>query len=121
MTTYTGTGSGPVGIAYDNNGNMWTANYGGGSGNSVTKITTAGVMTTYTGTGASPQWIAYDGANMWTANQGGNSVTKITSAGVMTTYSLPAGSEPDGIVYDNNGNMWTANYGNSSVTVIATK
>jgi streptogramin lyase len=58
---------------------------------------------------------------MWTANHAGNSVTRITPAGGMTTYSLPAGSSPFGIAYDNNGNMWTANYGNSSVTKISTK
>jgi hypothetical protein len=34
MTTYTGTGLHPEGIAFDGT-NMWTANYGG---NSVTKI-----------------------------------------------------------------------------------
>jgi len=34
MTTYTGTGAAPFGIAFDGT-NMWTANY---SGSSVTKI-----------------------------------------------------------------------------------
>jgi len=85
MTTYTGTGSGPYGIAFDGT-NMWTANYGGSS---VTKITPSGTMTTYTGTGANPLAIAFDGANMWTPNQGNNSVTKIT-VGAYSSVTIPS-------------------------------
>ena len=73
MTTYTGTGSGPYGIAFDGT-NMWTADR---TGSSVTKVTPAGDMTTYTGTGAGPRGIAFDGTNMWTANLDGDSVTKV--------------------------------------------
>jgi len=73
MTTYSGTGTQPYGIAFDGT-NMWTANYGG---NSVTKISPTGTMTTYTGTGSNPAAIAFDGTNMWTANMEGNNVTKV--------------------------------------------
>ncbi|PJC22028.1 MAG: hypothetical protein CO060_01965 [Candidatus Yonathbacteria bacterium CG_4_9_14_0_2_um_filter_43_16] len=112
MTTYTGTGAAPSGIAFDGT-NMWTANP---RGYSVTKITPTGSMTTYAGTGAAPFGIAFDGTNMWTANYSGNSVTKITPTGSMTTYT-GTGAAPFGIAFDGT-NMWTANYSGSSVTKI---
>ena len=115
MTTYTGTGNTPWGIAFDGT-NIWTANYGNNSGNSVTKITPTGTMTTYTGTGTSPNAIAFDGTNMWTANLGDNSVTKITLTGTMTTYT-GTGTGPVAIAFDGT-NMWTANLGDNSVTKI---
>ena len=109
VTTYSVTGAGKYGIAFDGT-NMWVANAGG---NSVTQITPAGVGTTYTGTGAGPIGIAFDGINMWTANNSG-SVTKITSAGVMTTYAVTGAPQLYGIAFDGT-NMWTVGSNTSSV------
>ena len=50
MTTYSGTGANPYGIAFDGT-NMWTENHGA---NSVTKVSPTGDMTTYSGTGVPP-------------------------------------------------------------------
>jgi hypothetical protein len=95
MTTYTGTGTFPLAIAFDGT-NMWTANY---YGNSVTKISPTGTMITYTGTGTFPLAIAFDGTNMWTANADGNSVTKISPTGTMITYT-GTGAGPNAIAFD---------------------
>ena len=111
MTTYSGTGQGPDGIAFDGT-NMWTADI---NNSSVTKITPTGTMTTYRGTGGNPSSIAFDGTNMWTVNFD-RSVTKVTPTGVMTTYK-GTGSYPSDIAFDGN-NMWTANGGDNSVTKI---
>jgi len=73
LATYSGTGTGPVGIAFDGT-NMWVANNGAAS---VTKIAPDGTMTTYSGTGSGPYGIAFDGTNMWASNQSAASVTKI--------------------------------------------
>ena len=116
MTTYTGTGAAPSGIAFDGT-NMWTANP---RGYSVTKITPTGSVTTYTypysGIDTSPNSIAFDGTNMWTANYAGHSVTKITPTGSVTTYT-GTGARPFDIAFDGT-NMWTANYYGNSVTKI---
>ncbi len=85
ITTYTGTGDGPNGIAFDGT-NMWVTDFGvpGTEEGAVTEIAPNGTMVTYTGVGFSPAEIAFDGTNMWTANNnnneisGGDSVTKIT-------------------------------------------
>jgi len=107
MTTYSGTGGAPYGIAFDGT-NMWTANY---NGNSVTKITPSGTMTSYSvGAGKNPRYIAFDGTNMWTANYtsggGTGSVSKITPAGVVSGYTLGTNSNfPQAIAFDGT-NMW---------------
>ena len=111
MTTYSGLGGSPYGIAFDGT-NMWTANP---YDSSVTKITPTGGMTTYKGTGNRPYSIAFDGTNMWTANWGDSSVTKITPTGVMTTYS-GTGRYPEAIAFDGT-NMWTANANDSISSV----
>jgi hypothetical protein len=104
VTTYTGTGSWPKGIAFDGT-NMWTANY---LTNNVSKITPGGVITNYSVPG-NPDGIAFDGVNMWTANYSGQSVSKITPAGSVTTYPGQADSWPWDIAFDGT-NMWTVNY-----------
>jgi sugar lactone lactonase YvrE len=82
-TTYSGSGIGggtnigPVQIASDGTGNMWTVN-GPYVSSTVTKISPTGTVATYSGGGAGTNAIAYDGAgNMWTANCTSNSVTKV--------------------------------------------
>ena len=113
-TTYgVGTSTAPNGIAFDGT-NIWITNY---TGNSVTKISSAGATTTYSlGAGAAPTGIAYDGTNMWSSNLLNNSVTKISPAGATTTYSN-VGSTPQAIVFDGT-NMWIANNAGNSVTKI---
>ena len=112
MTTYSGTGPWPSGIAFDGT-NMWIANY---YSYTVTMITPTGAITTYSGIGRWPEDIAFDGTNMWTANPADNSVTKITPTGVMTTYS-GTGKVPLHIAFDGT-NMWTENWEDNSVTKI---
>jgi hypothetical protein len=117
--TYSGTGTAPLGIAFDGI-NIWTAN---AIGNSVTKISPTGIMTTYSGTGTTPLSIAFDGINMWTVDMSGSSVTKISPTGEMTTYygtgDKSGGNVPGlGIAFDGT-NMWTANVGDDSVTKIS--
>jgi len=112
MTSYTGTGNQPYGIAFDGT-NMWTTNW---DDNNISKIASTGTITTYSGTGIQPMGIAFDGTNMWTVNQVDNSVTKITPAGSMATYT-GTGNAPCYIAFDGT-NMWTANEGDNSVTKI---
>ncbi|MDR3547690.1 MAG: Ig-like domain-containing protein [Candidatus Pacebacteria bacterium] len=85
ITTYTGTGAEPSGIAFDGT-NMWVTDYDpfNTQNGSVSVVAPDGTMVTYTGLGYNPVGIAYDGTSMWVANDnnngipGGDSVTKIT-------------------------------------------
>jgi len=126
MTTYAGTGKGPLGIAFDGI-NIWTANSGG---NSVTKIATDGAMATSptTSDNSRPNDIAFDGKNMWSANFGNNSVAVISPTGVGTGAGTIYGSgvnsiiKPLRIAFDGI-NMWTVNQGqgNGNISKITTK
>jgi len=110
--------AGPMGIAVDQSGNVYVADYGN---NLIRKITPKGVVTTLagslgatsvttsawtngenlggfadgTGTGAlfhNPYGIAVDkSGNVYVADNGNNSIRKITSRGVVTTL---AGARP---------------------------
>ena len=114
---YTGGGlSAPLAIAIDGSGNAWVANV---AGNSVTEISSAGVLLSgssgYTGGGLNgPYGIAIDDAgNAWVSNLQGNSVTKLSSAGAVLSgtkgYTGGGLDEPQGIAIDGAGDVWVAN------------
>lgn len=128
----------PIGLAFDESGNLWAANAGS---NTVveykqTQLTATGAPTpTVTVTGGTgsisgPLLIAFDASgNLWVAN--GNTSTPNTVVGFspsqLATSGTPApavvlsassGSlaQPSAIAFDNSGNMWVSNLiGNSIV------
>jgi hypothetical protein len=114
-------GATPYAIAVDASGNVYTANYGN---NTVSKITSAGVVTQTWATLAStatPYAIAVDASgNVYTANSTNHTVSKITSAGVVTQTwaTLASGATPRGIAIDASGNVYTANYSLNTVSKI---
>jgi streptogramin lyase len=120
--SYSGGGlNGPQGIAIDGTGNAWIANV---SGNSVTKLSSAGAVATgspYTGSGISgPAAIAIDGGgNAWIANSGNGSVTEYSATG--TAMSGTNGftgcnmSGPKGIAIDGSNNVWIPDAGHNDV------
>ena len=114
-------GAGPVGIAADLSGNVYTVNFGT---NTVSKITPVGVVTqawAVLASGASPYHLALDASgNVYTANYGNNTVSKITPAGVVTQAwaTLAATAQPYHIAINAAGDVFTANYGNNTISKI---
>jgi sugar lactone lactonase YvrE len=113
----------PAGIAVDQSGNVWLADYGGAS---IVKLTPAGsVAATVESPGGidASQGIAIDGAgNVFAANFLGDSITELAGS-TATVLSPPTGfgldaplSEPFGIAIDASGNIWVSNAGNNTVT-----
>ena len=81
-TIFGTTGSGPLTIALDAAGNVYTAN---GNDNNVSKITPGGISTIFGTTGISPYGIALDAAgDIYTANRDSNNLSKITTASAIT-------------------------------------
>ena len=119
-----------AGIAIDQNGNVWTANF---VDSSVSLITNASAATpTVKGNFTSseldsPNGIASDGAgNVWVTNYYGASISELagaTAASPGTFLSPTSGFGSDalldksyGVAVDASGNLWVSNSGNDSVT-----
>jgi hypothetical protein len=89
-------GTNPDGVAVDQSGNVWVANYGSAN---VTKLSSAGATLGTYSVGTIPIGVAVDqSGNVWVANQGSNNVTKLSSGsnGVLVplVQNLPQASGP---------------------------
>ena len=110
-----------VGLAIDQSGNVWSANY---AGSSVSLVSNAGTVISSGLTGGGldyPSSIAVDGSGtVWVANYHGWSFTELsgagsTSPGTALSPSTGFGSdanlvEPRAIAIDASGNVWTSNF-----------
>jgi NHL repeat len=115
--------SGPSGIAVDQSGNIWVADY---NASSVVQLTSSGTVSTRIVLGnntVAPELLAIDGGgNIWTSNYFGNSISQIagSTANVLSPalgFGLDAPlNEPYGIGVDSSGDLWVSNSGGSSLT-----
>jgi sugar lactone lactonase YvrE len=145
-----GTGSGasfniPIGIAVDNNGNVYVSEQGNFD---IRKITAGGLVTTFAGTpgaggsvdgtGAAAQFnlpagLAVDGnGNVYVADYGNATIRKITAAGVVTTVAGKAGNQgsadgtgaaaqfdaPIGVALDGSGNLFITDEKNNTIRLM---
>jgi hypothetical protein len=135
-------GSGPIGVALDSVGNIFTTN-----GNAIQKVSPSGTVSVFTGnivtagsaggTGVvaqfnGPAGITIDKSdNLYVADTGNNAIRKITSAGVVTTLAGFIQGNADGIgvaakfngptavAVDNAGTVYVVDAGNNSLRAIA--
>jgi streptogramin lyase len=119
--------NGASGVATDQSGNVWIANY---YGNSVSEVDTCGTLKLDAALGGGvlrPQGIAVDGAGaVWVANFQGNSLSELggSSSSSPGTYLSPAtgfGTDasllgPYGLAIDASGNLWVSNSGQNTLT-----
>jgi len=111
----------PAGIALDQTGNIWVADF---DASAVVKLSPSGALlgqASAAGGIETPDGIAVDGSgNVWTANYHGNTVSEFNGATVQA-LSPAAGfgqdaslNSPFGAAIDASGNLWISNaYGNS--------
>src|SRR5216683_1022296 len=119
--------NGPGGLAIDQRGYVWAANF---YGDSVSQISSTGavIYSGYTGGGIlHPQGIAIDGSgNVWVANFRGPSLTQLAgsaSSNPGQALSPAAGWAPDSnmieafaVAIDASGNLWISNFGSDTLT-----
>ncbi len=119
--------NGASGVAADQSGNIWIANY---YGNSISEVNTCGTMELDATTGGGvlrPQGIAVDGSGtVWVANYQGNSLSELGGAsgafaGKFLSPSSGFGADaslldPYGLAIDSSGNLWVTNAGKNTLT-----
>lgn len=129
------------GIAVDNSGNVYVAEY---SKHCIRRITQSGVVTTFAGLSGhpgssngsggiarfyNPTGVATDsGGNVYVADSTNNMIRKITPAGVTSTFagdgiggstdSPPRFQSPYGVAVDSSDNVWVADTGNNTIRKI---
>jgi streptogramin lyase len=127
VTNYNCDCNGASGVATDQSGNVWIANY---YGNSVSEVNTCGTLKLDAATGGGllrPQGIAVDGAGtVWVANFQGNSFSELggSSSASPGTFLSPASGfgtdasllDPYGLAIDASGNLWVTNAGKDTLT-----
>jgi streptogramin lyase len=142
--TDTATFNSPMGVAVDQSGNVYVADYGN---DIIRKITPAGAVSTIAGkvgvSGAAdgadtaarfnlPEGIAVDASgNVYVADNSNNEIRKITSSGVVSTLAGKGSAgkangngtsasfnSPFGLAVDASGNIYVADSGNNLIRKI---
>jgi streptogramin lyase len=127
VTNYDCDCNGASGVATDQSGNVWIANY---YGNSISEVNTCGKLEVDAATGGGlvrPQGIAVDGAGtIWVANYQGNSLSELggsssATPGMLLSPSTGFGADasllaPYGVAIDASGNLWVTNSGKNTLT-----
>ncbi|MEI7713259.1 MAG: PEP-CTERM sorting domain-containing protein [Rhodospirillales bacterium] len=85
------------GMAFDSAGNLYVSNF---TNNSISKITSGGVVSTFASGLSGPQGLAFDSAgNLFVANKNNNTIDEITPGGVVSVFASTGLSSPIGIAF----------------------
>ena len=101
--------SNPNGLAFDNNGNLYAANF---ATSSIEKFTQDGIGSIFATAGISfPYGVAFDATGNLYITNANNTIQKVTPTGTGSTFARASDglSGPIGLAFDRNGNLFVAN------------
>ena len=115
----TGNGlNGPDGFALDGDQNLFVANWGGGAGTTVLKITPGAVVSTFDSTSDAPDGLVFDeSGNLYVSSYNSGMIHKITPSGNKTLFASGL-INPSALAFDTAGNLYVTNYGSTTVSKI---
>jgi len=118
-TFLTGNGlNGPDGFALDSAQNLYAANWGGGAGTTVLKITPDTLVSTFDSTSNAPDGLIFDASgNLYISNYNSGIIHKISPEGIKTQFASGL-INPSALALDDAGNLYVSNYGSTTVSRI---
>jgi len=118
-TFLTGNGlNGPDGFALDAGQNLYVANWGGGSGTTILRITPDTLVTPFDSTSDAPDGLAFDqSGNLYVSNYNSGIIHKITTAGAKIVFATGL-INPSALAFDTAGNLYVSNHGSTTVSKI---
>ncbi|MFH0736714.1 MAG: T9SS type A sorting domain-containing protein [bacterium] len=120
VSTYlSGSGlNGPDGFALDNFGNLFVANWGGGTGNIIFKITSPTSVIVFDSTSNAPDGLVFDKyENLYVSNYATGIINKIKPDGEKTVFAAGL-NNPSALAFDTLGNLYVSNYGGQTISKI---
>jgi len=107
--------SAPTALAFDQTGNMYVANWSGGT---VSKIDTAGNITTFASIAGSPAGLAFDKQGVLYVSDYRNSIYRVTVDGKTAVFATGLHT-PTGINFNKKGELLVTNRSSNEVVTIS--
>jgi DNA-binding beta-propeller fold protein YncE len=103
-----------MGLAFDSQGNLYSANY---YGDNIEKFTPAGGVSFFARGLNYPWGLAFDRAgNLFVANFWGNNIEKLTPTGASSIFASVSGqSSLRDLAFDSAGNLYATDYANDTI------
>jgi len=99
----------PDALAFDSAGNLYVANYGQGSGNTILKISPNGVGSVFASNGVfGPGGLAFDRAGNLYVGNGNGIIDKFTPDGVGSIFATLPARSVQGLATDSVGNLYVS-------------
>ena len=107
--------SAPTALAFDQAGNMYVANWSGGT---VSKVDTAGNITTFASIAGSPAGLAFDKQGVLYVSDYRNSIYRVTADGKTSVFAAGLHT-PTGINFNKKGELLVTNRSSNEVVKIS--